>query len=523
MRPRIRISIVAVVALLAGSSRASALTTFFVDPDYAGSVRDGSAARPWQSLSDTASTFPWNAINAALATDTVTVYFSARNASSDTDQLSTVQLALDRTAATANRLTLDGMSKYNSNDAAPVWLDYTGTSRFRITRAYPLTSDNFASPFPTRSFVTVRGFRLVATNGQIASLAGVTDFIFELNDGTTLAGATTGPGVILGRASNGTTYSARVIIRNNNIHETYGEGLYIGGSTADPPGGGSVVTNNDVLIQGNTITDPGLRGGQGDGIDVKDGNTNLRIIGNKITHPTFNANCDCQGIIAESADLIDSNFISSPQHIGIATGAAWNNAFGRNQLVIRNNMVVNMTGTGSTYGIKLYGGTTSTYEWANTQVYNNTIYNATNTGISGDPLHVNVTIVNNILSSVAGGISMAPGTLAVHNNNDYFNAGTPLFDGVSSFSCSTLALSEPLSICADPRFVSTTAPYVDTNFRLALGSPALNTGATITSFSTDYFGCVRATPWEIGAVSDTACTPSSVAPPPAPVNIRILR
>jgi len=248
---------------------------------------------------------------------------------------------------------------------------------------------------------------------------------------------------------------------------------------------------------------------------VKDGNTNLRLVNNKITHPTANASCDCQGISVESADLIDGNFVSTPTHNAIVTGNAWDNSFGRNKLVIRNNILVNIRGTGSTNGIKLYGGSSASVQWANTQIYNNSIYNGIGSGISGDSFHVNVTIVNNIFSNLANGISMASGTVASHDFNDFFSVNNPLSYG-GSFSCSTITNSEPNSMCSDPQFVSTATPYVDMNFRLKTTSLALNHGMTLSSFSTDYFGCSRGPVWDLGAASDSLCIPA------APGNLRIM-
>ena len=59
-----------------------AATTFYVDSDWTG-MPNGTASQPWKSLSSDA----WSGINSALATGDVTVYFSAREASSDTDDL----------------------------------------------------------------------------------------------------------------------------------------------------------------------------------------------------------------------------------------------------------------------------------------------------------------------------------------------------------------------------------------------------------------------------------------------------
>src|SRR5882724_10369176 len=130
--------------------QASALTLFYVDPSYTGATRTGSPTKPWQSLSDGVSPSPWSAINTALNTDAVTVYFAARLAGSDADKTTGTQISLDRTNLSTNRLTLDGMSKYNTTSGTTNgnWVDYlpAGTSRFRVTANYPMTTNNNGNP-----------------------------------------------------------------------------------------------------------------------------------------------------------------------------------------------------------------------------------------------------------------------------------------------------------------------------------------------------------------------------------------
>src|SRR5438093_484311 len=99
-----------------------ALTSYYIDPDYTGGTRTGNAATPCQSLTNTVTNTPWTVINTALASDDVTVYWSARNASVDTAQLNTVVVNINRTDSSTHRLTLDGMSFYNTSDSSPSWV-----------------------------------------------------------------------------------------------------------------------------------------------------------------------------------------------------------------------------------------------------------------------------------------------------------------------------------------------------------------------------------------------------------------
>ncbi len=105
------------------------LSVYFVDPDYSGSTRNGTRDHPWQSLSDTLTNNPWTVINTALVKGQTTVYFSARKASSNTNQTTTVGIVINRTGT--NALILDGHTKYNTNISNPQWIDYSGIANFQ--------------------------------------------------------------------------------------------------------------------------------------------------------------------------------------------------------------------------------------------------------------------------------------------------------------------------------------------------------------------------------------------------------
>jgi hypothetical protein len=92
-------------------------TEFYVDPDFAGPLQDGSASSPWTQLDSAPQGTMWTAINGALASSDVAIYFSAREATRDANQISTSGVNLARTAPSGHRLTLDGMSRYNADDS----------------------------------------------------------------------------------------------------------------------------------------------------------------------------------------------------------------------------------------------------------------------------------------------------------------------------------------------------------------------------------------------------------------------
>jgi hypothetical protein len=511
-----RLAALVLVLVLGFATPAVALTIYYVAPNST-TAHTGGPAAPWASLDLSA----WSTINTKLATDDVTVYFTARKAASDTNETTTAPLSLVRTDMSTHRLTLDGMSQYNTSNSSPSWVPYNGTSRFQIASTYPVSSENFSPPFPPRNYITIRGFRIIAIDGQIAALQGMSNLIFELNEGSTNPGATVGPGVITGLTSLGDTrFPSHIIIRNNNIHDTQGECIYIGGSTPDPPGSGSPVnTGDDILIQGNTLTNCGAQGGQGDGVDVKDGHTNLRIIGNHYVM-TSTSSLDNQCIVVESADLIDGNYCEGR---GIAVSAAWNNPLGRNQLVIRNNILVNITAGQTGNGLQLYNANSTTYQWSNTNVYNNSLYLVAGAKdcVNINSPNANITIANNIFHSCGNGISAdTAGLVTAHDYNNFFNiTGKALVLGGATTSCANITTAEAHSKCLDPKYVKTSAPYVDTNFKLQAGSPAIGAGADLSAtFMDDYAGATRAEPWDIGA---WAVTVTAGTPPSPPTQLRL--
>src|SRR5437667_6217848 len=128
--------VMSILLMIVIVSRANAQATFYVDPDYTGSTRTGSASQPWHSLSDTVTNNPWTTINSSLASGAVNVWFSARKAGSDTDQTSGDALNIDRTNTSINRLYLSGNEFYNANTSSPNWQPYSGVSKYAITVGY---------------------------------------------------------------------------------------------------------------------------------------------------------------------------------------------------------------------------------------------------------------------------------------------------------------------------------------------------------------------------------------------------
>lgn len=546
-------------------------TKYYVDVNYTGGSSNGSQANPWTSLSS-----GWGAINSSLASGPVTVYFSARQPGSTTPELSTSGIGLgSRTNTSTNVLTLDGASLYNSGTAsAPVWSanvtlnpcvvrdmtqvpggpDWNGFTtscawfnapKFQVRASVPIAgNDNVNNCIG--NFV-VQGFSFQATNGQSGDLTYIHDLTVQYNEFTRVALGSNGPGLYIGPGQHGPCNAStsntggpdNVTVQYNYIHDEWGECIYDGATTSDPPGNpGSEYTSDGMtcgvncntgknhLIKGNTIQSCAAWSGQGDGLDIKDGHANLQIVDNSIwtTKPaackswstpcTGNSGSDGQGIVMESGALVDGNFIQKtcPQggctdHEGIAIMDAWNNAAGRHDsLVVRNNIVADInSGNGHNNGIEAQSAASSGAQqtWNSLGVYNNTVYSTSAQCITvSNTVATGAMVENNICENTAGGVTGSP--LATHDYNDYFNAGV---------SCPVSG--EAHSICTDPQFVSTTSPFLSANFNLQSSSPAGTAGIDLsTIFTDDFFGGTRTTPWSMSAVAVN--TTAGGAPPTPP-------
>ena len=104
------------LVLLASSS--FAVTKYYLDVAYTGGTKNGAAATPWTSLSNSGAT---SAINAAIASDTCYVYFAARTAYADTAEVygGGVDFTSWKTPSTGHPIVFIGNAKYNTNEASP--------------------------------------------------------------------------------------------------------------------------------------------------------------------------------------------------------------------------------------------------------------------------------------------------------------------------------------------------------------------------------------------------------------------
>jgi hypothetical protein len=472
---------------------ASSQTAFYVDPTFTG-VGNGTAQAPWKTFADgnPDQAAQWGAINKALATRPVIIYFSARQAGSDTPEEIVGAVHVLRTDRSSNRLTLDGMSKYNTNDTAPSWRDYTGPSKMRIRQTggcclsigwyYPPDGD------PKMHYVTIRGFEVTGSGARITWAGSHTVLEHIWSHDVTDLGATVqfGPAVSDSPACQDLGKDQDITVRNNRIERGIGEGIYIAGTYQNPSDGGCPAygnTHKDILIEGNTIQHPGANGTQGDGIDLKAGLMNVTVRNNVIanTHPPGGGG---DGIVsngvfapAKTNYLIEENRIFNGTGFGIALMA-------QNGTVVRNNLIYNMVAS----GIGLYGD--PGINNANVRIYNNTLYrNAGNVSIG--QTHGIILRNNLVFGDNTGGNQMEAWD-STNIDSDYnllapTGAGFP--EGLHS-----IIRSSTSGIVVNP---------ATGDFHLVPGSPTIDQGADLstTGFATDFDGISRpqGAAWAIGA------------------------
>src|SRR6266478_8966861 len=482
-------------------------TNFYVDPDWAG-AKSGTQSRPFAVLDKSA----WHKINAALASSDVTIYFSARKAASDTPEYydtrgNEVQLEVDLTKKTTSGsflLTLDGKSFYNTNDSSPSWMPNTGSSMC-IVRDF--NSQNLSHI--KYSNVTIHGFNIICNTGTKAITICGDTWIVENCDISHTSAATDGPCVLVvptaDGAHEGSSYYAppcsNITIRNNVIHDTFGEAIYLGGGGSSPGTAGSgYPSHTNVSVLNNEIYNAGRWGGQGDGIDVKGGLRDLIICSNNI-HDCAYADHGSRGIVAQgqpspapsgALQTYERNYIHNMNHAteGITIADTWGVPAG---VVIRNNIISGITGgAGSKAGIAIYSSQNQIL------VQNNTIYNCAGLGI-GTAAGANVLLRNNFLfaNNLTGNqVDLSHGAV----DSDYNSYSTPW--GYSLEGTHSMSLTPNQALAA---VVNANAG----DFHPSQTSPLKDAAVTLGSFSDDFYGIVRIPgQWDIAAVQSPSIVPT---------------
>lgn len=547
---------------------------YYVDPLYTGGGSNGTSTNPWILLSDGWATIStglasgpvtvyFSACNPACTAPETSS--SQMDLTLRTDA-STNILTLDGGSKYNTNSATPSWTTNQTPAACTGWrcaatASWMKGQKFKVTGNTPITGPTAANN--CIGYFTIQGFEFANSGGQGANLSYIHDLIFQYNEvHRTGVGDSVGPGVIIGPAGHGPCHTGaarpagtdngpdNVTLQYNYLHDPWGEQIYAGASAPDPfvansgctqcqqfeagvsgdnlqcgngcnsnstvcavPGtAASCHTGDNYLIQNNTIESAGSWGGQGDGIDVKDGHTNLRVIGNTIRTglpttqcpaanqvagvcPSYDASHlgagfpgdDGQGILFESGTQVIGNYIEHPGHQCIPVYSSWHNSIGRGDMLIANNFCINATsGVGSNVAYHVYDPNVAGEAiWSTVEIYNNAIYNTSDIGIKAEAGSTTgaVTAKNNILHTTVGSLV---GTIT-HDYNDYFNTGN--------------CLSETNGICTDPTFVSTATPYLDTNFKLQGTSPDIRTGLNLGSvFTTDYFNVTHPGTWDIGPV-----------------------
>jgi parallel beta-helix repeat protein len=499
----------------------SSQTAFYVDPTAAASPGNGTAASPWKSFVDNNpnQAAQWTAINAALASNDVIIFFSARRAGSDTAEEIVGTVNVKRTDRSTHRLTLDGMSKYNINDASPSWTDYSGSSRMRIrgnrTNGNPVYfSLGWYDGDPAFSqwnggqgskldYVTMRGFEVTGISGRVTwgGSYNVLEYIWShdvTDEGAAVqlaAAVTDTPACVdMGRSHD-------ITIRNIVVERVIGEGLYVAGTYLLEKYGGCPSygnTHSDILIEGNTIRNAGQNGDEGDGIDLKGGLMNVTVRNNIVQNP-FAPGSGGHGMVAEGVFTGRTNYLIEGNRFSGGTGSGMM-LNGQNGTVVRNNVIFGMEGAG------IRSATMGTFGCSNLEVYNNTIYDNTGGGISINYTN-GIKLNNNLVFGNGSGGSSANSSNIISDYNLWAPGKATWPEGAHSvIQASTSGI---------------TANAAGGDFQLVVGSPAVDRGLNLalTGFTVALENTTRpqGASWDIGAY-ELLGTPA----PSAPTNIRIV-
>ncbi len=386
--------------------RAAFSGTLYVDPDWTG-AQTGAPALPWANFSSSA----WATINNALLANDVTVYVSALKA--DGSQQSRAWfLELQRSVTSSHRLTIDGCSFWNMNAATPSWRTNAQDISIAYTngRVFMLTGDGSSalgwtrySTYKKQDNITLRGFEISGSAAR-TSFAGdnvITEFL-NIHDITTMAPAL---GILYTFMDNATNINQQLFppctnmtIRNVRIDTCQGEAIYIGSVDPDVPVSVQQQMGNQhagITITNVFIRNPGTGGGQGDGIDCKNGITNLRISDVEIQGmngmgaiilPQTMVKTN-QNILIERCFIHDSAISSDTRHGIFAVSST--GKYGYKGITIGNCIIARHY-----RGVELDGAGCALED---VQFYNNTIYGCDILGLSVSQVLNNAAVINNLV------------------------------------------------------------------------------------------------------------------------------
>lgn len=349
--------------------------------------------------------------------------------------------------------------------------------------------------------ITLRGFELTG-NGARAGFAG-NNFIWEYNYIHDVTGI--GPGMALlytsALDSSGVQIVSRpstnLIFRNFRVERTYGEGFYLGSINPSAPAAFQAAHGNQhshILIENFVISHPGSNGGQGDGIDCKNGITYLNIRGGDINGYGSNGNginLPYSAVNEDQHNLVERVFIhdsafdgqGAQRCISAQTGGALSTSlYGYVGLTIRNCICAN-----SWNGVVVAGSTGQPVDQAS--VFNNTIYGITNSGLGVNTNIANSVVQNNFVFASGSPAGLIGSTGVVTDYNAHDGRWTSASEGVHTLALSTTdALAAVVNAAGE-------------DFHLSSNSVLKGQAVTVASFSDDFYGTVRVSgDWDIGAV-----------------------
>jgi hypothetical protein len=552
--------IIFTVVIFAGAVEAG--TNFYVDPDWTG-TKSGTQSHPFAVLNESA----WQKINATLASDDVTIYFSAVKADGVTQQSSAWFVQCRRTDYTAHRLTLDGYSFYNCSEKSPKWLPnperdisvaYTSGKVFKITGksstalgwtrtdgndfvrhnglAYSCIESHLASAdtepgvgahwrlywdqhgtsgspwingrsykcYAKQNNITLRGFEITGRGAR--STVNGDNLIWEYNYIHDVTGIGPAAGLLYTSHPDSSAAaiisrpSTNLIFRNFRIERTYGEAFYLGAINPDAPASFQAAhgnQHNHILVENFVIDHPGANGGQGDGIDCKNGITYLTIRLGDISGYGGNGNGIIVPYSATNVDehiLIERNFIhdsivdalGAKNAIQAQTGGSLSTSlYGFNGVTIRNNIVANSRG-----GIQFLGSTNQPATFGN--IFNNTVYGVTpNPGLNVNTNVSNTEVQNNFVFAGANPKAILGSTVTA-DYNAHDGTWTSANEGPHT-----------LTLTSSQAFEAVVNATIG-DFRPSANSALKGKALTIPGFSNDFYGSSRTSgDWNIGAVQAT--------------------
>ena len=349
--------------------------------------------------------------------------------------------------------------------------------------------------------ITLRGFEITGRRSQVSGDNLIWEYIW-IHDTVLI-----GPGLHLNYTSYPDSSAAQIvsrpstnlIFRNFRIERTYGEGFYLGSINPDAPATFQLAHGNQhshILIENFLIDHPGVNGGQGDGIDCKNGITYLTIrsgeirgygrSGNGINLPYSATNKDQHNLV-ERVFIHGSNHdnLNAQRCIQAETGGSLSTSlYGLVGLTIRNCICAN-----SYSGIVVAGSTGQPADQI--RVFNNTVYGITNIGLNVTTNITNSQVKNNFVSATGSATNIIASSGVVSDYNAHDGAWTSTNEGTHTLS---LTRAQALAALVDP---------VGGNFHLSPRAPVIGRALVQTSFSDDYSGLIRGPSWDIGGFQAT--------------------